>query len=309
MLRTIEVVPYNPLWPQMFEAEAALIQKAMGENCIAVHHIGSTSIPGMSAKPIIDMMPVVRDIQKVEAGPMEALGYEAKGEYGMAFRRYFQTSDRHVHVYEEGDPEIDRYLKFREWMRSHPDDAKAYAELKVELAAKFTHDILGYCNGKDAFVASIDQKDGYDGWHMVQALMNREWAAVRRLRQDCFFKSNPDPYTWTFDKKDHIHFVFYKNTDIIGYAHLQLWPHHRAALRIIAIDERYRNRGYGILFLKQCERWLSHQGYKKLLVQASKTAYPFYAKNGYTEMPFDDPDGHPTDPNDTGMGKVIGSRR
>lgn len=129
--------------------------------------------------------------------------------------------------------------------------------------------------------------------------------AVRHLRQYHFFKSKPDPYTWTFDRKDHIHFVFYKNTDIIGYAHLQLWPHHRAALRIIVIDKPYRNKGYGSQFLKLCERWLIHQGYRKLLTQASPTAYPFYAKNGYTEMPFDDPDGHPTDPNDTDMGKVL----
>jgi GNAT superfamily N-acetyltransferase len=140
---------------------------------------------------------------------------------------------------------------------------------------------------------------------MVQALTAREWAAVRRLRQDYFFKSQPDPYIWTFDRKDHIHFAFYKNTDIIGYAHLQLWPHHRTALRIIVIDKLYRNQGYGSQFLKLCERWLTHQGYHKLLVQASRTAYPFYAKNGYIEMPFDDPDGHPTDPNDTGMGKVL----
>ena len=309
MSRIIEVVPYNSAWPQMFEAEAALIKKALGDNCIAIHHIGSTSIPGLSAKPIIDILPVVKDIQKVEARPMETLGYEAKGEYGMAFRRYFQKGDdirtHHVHVFEQGDPEIDRYLKFRDWMRSHPDDAKAYAALKSELAKKFSDDILGYCNGKDAFVASIDQKDGYDGWHMVQALTDREWATVRRLRQDYFFKSQPDPYIWTFDRKDHIHFAFYKNTDIIGYAHLQLWPHHRAALRIIVIDELYSNQGYGSQFLKLCERWLTHQGYHKLLVQASRTAYPFYAKNGYSEMPFDDPDGHPTDPNDTGMGKVL----
>src|SRR5580698_1970268 len=90
MARTIEVVPYNPEWPQMFEAEAALIKKALGDNCIAIHHIGSTSIPGLSAKPIIDILPVVKDILKVDAKPIEALGYQAKGENGMAFRRYFQ---------------------------------------------------------------------------------------------------------------------------------------------------------------------------------------------------------------------------
>lgn len=179
MPRIIEVVPYNPQWPHMFEAEATLIKKALGDNCIAIHHIGSTSIPGLSAKPIIDILPVVKDILKVKPEPMEALGYQAKGEYGIAFRRYFQKGDEirthHVHVFEVGDPQIDRHLKFRDWMRSYNDDAKAYAALKSELAIKFPTDILNYCNGKDAFIASIDKKDGYDGWHMVQALTNREW--------------------------------------------------------------------------------------------------------------------------------------
>ena len=237
------------------------------------------------------------------------MGYEAKGEYGIAFRRYFQKGKNirthNVHVYEEGDPEIDRYLKFRDWMRSHEDDARAYANLKIELAAKFPQDILQYCNGKDAFVASIDAKDGFDGWRMVKALTDREWATVRTLRQKYFFKSNTDPYTWTFEHKDHIHFVFYKNADIIGYTHLQLWAEGRAALRIIVIDENYRNRGFGSQFLKLCERWLCHQGFKMLLIQSSPEAYKFYRQHEYVKMPFNDPDGYETDPRDIEIGKLL----
>jgi GrpB-like predicted nucleotidyltransferase (UPF0157 family) len=107
------------------------------------------------------MLPVVRDIQEVDKATkaMESLGYEAKGEYGMAFRRYFQKGKNirthHVHVYQEANPEISRYLKFRDWMRSHTSDAENYGKLKLELAKKFPYDILQYCNGKDAFVASI----------------------------------------------------------------------------------------------------------------------------------------------------------
>jgi hypothetical protein len=157
------------------------------------------------------MLPVVRDIREVDKAnkAMESLGYEAKGENGMAFRIYFQKGKNnrthHVHVYQEADPEISRYLKFRDWMRSHASEAENYAKLKLELAKKFPHDILQYCNGKDAFVASIDAKDGFDGWRIVKALTDREWNAVRRLRQVYFFKSKEDPYTWTFTHKDHIH--------------------------------------------------------------------------------------------------------
>jgi len=248
--RNIEVVAYDLLWPEMFASEATLIKQALGNNCITIHHIGSTSVPGLSAKPIIDILPVVKDIQEVDktTKSMESLGYEAKGEYGIAFRRYFQKGrnirTHNVHVYQEGDPEINRYLKSRDWMRSHEDDARAYANLKIELAVKFPQDILQYCNGKDTFVASIDAKDGFDGWRMVKALTDREWATVRAIRQNFFFKSNIDPYVWTFERTDHMHFVFYKNSDIIGYTHLQLWAEGRAALRIIVIDENYRNRGF-----------------------------------------------------------------
>ena len=91
-LKLIEVVPYEPNWPMEFEQEAGQIKKALGDNCIEIHHIGSTSIPNLAAKPIIDMIPVVLDISKVDSAnaAMQALGYEAKGEYGMLFRRYFQ---------------------------------------------------------------------------------------------------------------------------------------------------------------------------------------------------------------------------
>jgi GrpB-like predicted nucleotidyltransferase (UPF0157 family)/predicted GNAT family N-acyltransferase len=309
--RIIKIVPYQSNWPEMFEAEAKLIQQALGSTCIAIHHIGSTSVPGLCAKPIIDILPVVKNIQEVDGATkaMEQLGYEAKGEFGIAFRRYFQkgkeTRTFNVHVYEEGDPEINRYLKFRDWMRTHEEDARAYAQLKMELAEKFPEDILQYTSGKDAFIAAVDAKDGYEGYRIVKALTDREWTAVRTLRNQNFFQSKADPYTWTFDHKDHVHFVFYKNADIIGYAHLQLWPEKRAIMRIIVIDERYRRRGFGSQLLQLCERWLCHQGFQKLLVQSSQKASPFYRKYGFTEMPSNDPDGHPVDARDIEMGKML----
>lgn len=298
---SIEVVPYNPEWPKLFASEAKLLQQALGDNNLAIYHIGSTSIPGLNAKPIIDILVVVRNIQAVDE---MILGYDAKGENGIAFRRFFQKSGYNVHIFQEHDPEISRYLKFRDWMRDSPEDAKGYATLKQKLAST-CQNMLEYCNGKDAYVASIDAKDGYDGWRMVQALTDREWAAVRNLRQKYFFKLKEDPYTWTFTHKDHVHFVFYKNSEIIGYAHLQKWPEDRAALRTIVIDEPYRNLGYGSQFLKLCERWLTHQGFNKLLIQSSKAAYEFYKKYGYTFMPFNDPDGYETDPEDIEIGKLL----
>lgn len=312
---TIEVVPYNPNWPEQFTVEAKSIKEALGSNCIAIHHIGSTSIPGMSAKPIIDILPVVKDILAVDKAveAMKLLGYEAKGEYGMAFRRFFQKGKdvwtHNVHVYEEGDPEIARYLTFRNWMCSHEEDARNYEKLKLGLAAKFPDDRLKYCFGKDAFVASIDAKDGFDGWRLVQALTDREWVQVNALRREYFFKGKDDPYTWTFIHKEHIHFVFYKKAEIIGYVHLQLLPEKNAILRIIVVDERYRNQGWGSHLLSLCERWLCHQGYKNLFLHSRREVSPYYRTNGYVEMSFVDPAIPEVDPGDIEMGKVLTDKK
>lgn len=164
----IEVVPYNAEWSKMFEEDAILIKMALGNNCLHVHHIGSTSVPGMRSKPIIDIIPVVQDIMKVDQANerMQQLGYEAKGENGMLFRRYFEKGQKlrthNVHVFEDGNPEIDRHVKFRDWMRSHADDRELYGKLKEDLAIKYPNDILSYCFGKELFVTRIDKKDSME---------------------------------------------------------------------------------------------------------------------------------------------------
>lgn len=120
MKKHIEIAPYNPRWPEMFVSEAELIKKVLGNNCTTIHQIGSTSVPGLSAKPIIDMLPVVKDIQEVDkaAKAMETLGYEAKGEYGIAFRRYFKKGrnirSHNVHVYQvRGTFEHKEHIHYR----------------------------------------------------------------------------------------------------------------------------------------------------------------------------------------------------
>ncbi len=312
--RLIEVLPYNRRWPELFAEEAQAIQKALGPNCIEIHHIGSTSVPGLAAKPIIDMIPVVADITQVDArNPfMVALGYEVKGESGMLFRRFFQKGTPqpafNIHVFEQGNSEIERHLKFRDWMRAHPKDKDAYAQLKQELAQLHPDDISAYCFGKDDFVASIDKRTGFSGLRVVKALTPREWKTVRHLRQFYFFDQGlTDPYTWTFEHDAHLHFVLYQGTDIMGYAHLQLWPDARAALRIIVIDEIQRGHYYDQQFLLLCERWLKEQGYRSLHVESSPKALEFYEKNGYIKMAFNDPEGYEGDPQVVALGKILES--
>lgn len=127
------------------------------------------------------------------------------------------------------------------------------------------------------------------------------------FRQKHFFDrlGFQDPYRWTLDKNDHLHWLLYDGTNVIGYVHVQIWPGHRAALRIIVVDEKKRGQGMGELLMNHCEQALKEQGIIVLQTEASPSAYPFYKKLGYEEMPFNNPDGEPTHPNDRAMGKYL----
>lgn len=309
----VQVVPYDASWPQAFALEAERIKKAMGDNCLEVHHIGSTSIPGLAAKPVIDMIPVVADISQVDEANarMQALGYAINGEYGIPFRRYFHKGGsqrtHHIHAFEAGHVDIERHLKFRDWMRTHTEDREAYARLKQDLARQYPQDIMAYCLGKERFIADIDKKAGFNGLRVVKALTPREWEAVRHFRQFYFFGKAGlvDPYTWTFEHPEHVHFVLFQGSDIIGYAHLQLWPEARAALRIIVIDEAKRNHQCGSQLLALCEKWLKQQGYQSLHLESSPEALRFYRRYGYLDMPFDDPNGYEGCAQDIAVGKKL----
>ena len=164
MARKIEVIDYDPVWEKLYKMEAKSIQNVLGKNCAAIYHIGSTSVKGMKAKPVIDMMPVVKDILLVDAkqAELEALGYEYKGEYGIPGRRFCMKGGdnrtHHIRIFEESNQDdIRRHLAVRDYLRSHPDTAKEYGELKTRLADEFTYDNDGYCDGKDEYMKKLEQ--------------------------------------------------------------------------------------------------------------------------------------------------------
>lgn len=161
-MRKVSVEEYSADWKKRFEEEAILLQKVFGFEIQMIHHIGSTSVSGLSAKPIIDMMPVVRDITKIDVynDAMIAIGYEPKGENGLSGRRYFQKggNDRthHIHIYEVGHPGIERHLAFRDYLCTHPNAKKKYGDLKEALAKQFPYDIESYINGKEKLASEIE---------------------------------------------------------------------------------------------------------------------------------------------------------
>lgn len=156
------VVPHDPTWAVEFEARAAEIAAVLGADLVAIHHAGSTAIPGIRAKPTIDVVVVARSLQALDAAAaaMRGLGYDARGEMGIPGRRYFTRNNgaartHNVHSFAIGNPEIERMLNLRDYLRAHPADAQAYSRLKAELSRRFPDDVTSYTNGKSAFIEEI----------------------------------------------------------------------------------------------------------------------------------------------------------
>jgi GrpB-like predicted nucleotidyltransferase (UPF0157 family) len=165
-MRKVEVVPHNPDWNISFKEQFLQLAIALGNNAIAIHHIGSTAIHTVYAKPIIDILVEVKDLLQVEnrSGAIESLDYIAMGEFGIPERRFFLKDNHlgirthHLHIFETGSPQIDRHLAFRDYLRCHYEDALKYSTLKYQLAQQFPSDIQGYLDGKNEFIQEIDRR-------------------------------------------------------------------------------------------------------------------------------------------------------
>jgi GrpB-like predicted nucleotidyltransferase (UPF0157 family) len=162
--RVIEVVDYDSGWPSAFRKESAILSGVLSEEIECVHHIGSTAIPGVRAKPVIDILLEVKDIDALDqydAG-MEGIGYVPKGEFGIPGRRFYLKGvyDRthHIHAFNAGSPHVRRHIAFRDYLIAHPRVAAEYADLKARCAAECDNDNDRYCEGKREFVSRHEEK-------------------------------------------------------------------------------------------------------------------------------------------------------
>jgi len=156
----VKLVPYTVEWKRLFDEEKALLQAAVGDLVLDIQHVGSTSIPGMMAKPLIDIGIAVRDFEEARAciEPIEKLGYEYRGEHGMSRRHYFMKGNprtHHLHMVEVGSRDWKNMLLFREYLIQHPEVARAYGELKMTLAQRFPEDREAYLEGKASFIERV----------------------------------------------------------------------------------------------------------------------------------------------------------
>lgn len=162
--RIIEVVAYDPQWPERFRSVAERIAEVLGDAMVAIDHVGSTAVPGLAAKPIIDLLLEVRSLAELDerTPALEALGFRARGENGIAGRRYFvcggERRTHHLHAYAKSDLQLHRHRAFRDYLIAHPEVAERYADLKRRAADRCRHDSRVYAALKASFIEAHERR-------------------------------------------------------------------------------------------------------------------------------------------------------
>lgn len=157
---TVTLVPYDPQWPLLYQIQANRIREILREKVLLLEHVGSTSVPGLAAKPKIDMLLVVANSADEAAyvPPLEARGYVLRiREPDWYEHRLLKPpdTDGNLHVFTAGCEEIDRMILFRDWLRSHPEDRQLYEDTKRELAARTWKYVQNYADAKSEVVSEI----------------------------------------------------------------------------------------------------------------------------------------------------------
>ncbi|MEK3713547.1 GrpB family protein [Paenibacillus sp. FSL R7-0333] len=159
----VRLSDYNPDWVNRYQEEASFLTTIFADEIVRFEHFGSTSVPGLKAKPVIDMMCIVKDISNIDSynNKMNGLGYDVAGDWGIPGRRLFrkggEARTHHIHCYQADNPQIERHLVFRDYLRAHPAEAARYSQFKQELADHF-EDTSQYGPAKKAFVSSMEQQ-------------------------------------------------------------------------------------------------------------------------------------------------------
>jgi len=162
--RKIEVVDYNPRWLEDFQRESRTLNNILKNITTTMHHIGSTSVPGLAAKPIIDILIEIESLSLIDSlnDQLKAIGYIAKGEFGIVGRRYFQKGGNNkthqIHIFSIGDFNITRHIAFRDYLIAFPKVAREYETLKRSVAEMCGNDIDRYCLGKHKFLQHYEAK-------------------------------------------------------------------------------------------------------------------------------------------------------
>lgn len=166
--KRVVVLPYDPQWSRNFETICKEIREALGEMAVAVHHVGSTAVPGMSAKPIIDLDVEIqsRSVFPAVCDRLKTAGYTHEGDLGIRDREAFcyegkqHLQTHHLYVCPSDSRELHRHLTFRNYLRTHPDAVEEYSRIKESAARQYPDSIEGYMKFKTDCIAELYLKCG-----------------------------------------------------------------------------------------------------------------------------------------------------
>lgn len=264
--KTIQIMFYDPNWPHLFHREEILIKDALKNNCIAIHHVGSTAVPGLAAKPVIDIIAVVREGERAKISLSKA-GYIFEGEWNIPFKLGFKRREPYkvnLHVYEEGHPEIELNLMFRDYLLEHPNIRDQYAALKESLlldtlASEKIDDgyFRGYTLGKYAFIQKVLKDAGFETSRFLKCSHPLEKAEIKRLLK----QAKDDNQSKGLEKgaRDE-QWVLYRGTVIIGCLIAEIQDK-KAVLKALIIDSLVETPESCELFLLEgFIRWVTLAG-------------------------------------------------
>jgi putative acetyltransferase len=303
-MQRVLLVPHDPGWAEAFASESSAIVEAMSDVLVAVHHIGSTTIPGIHAKPIIDMLAVVRDLSLLdERTPrLETLGYEALGEFGIVGRRYFRKDDRdgnrthQIHAFAIGSPQIERHLTFRDFMRAHPAHAQQYDALKRRLAERHPDDIASYTDGKDEFIVEMDALAA--AWRAAGAfdiriddLRGPEIAALLTEHLEDMAKVSPPESRHALHLDglrlpDITFWSVWQGSDLVGCGALKELDATHGEIKSMRVARAHLRRGVATRVLDHLIGEAKRRGYRRLSLETGSMAFFEPARRLYSKAGF-----------------------
>jgi len=271
MSRILEVIPYDPLWPKMFEEEAQKIKEALGENCSSLHHIGSTSIASLAAKPIIDILLIVKALTDPHQEGLTSLGYKLRGRIVSPLSDFYQKGTPqpkfHLHVYEEGDEGIDLHLSLQHYLRNHPSEIISYSQLKFKLQEKYKdkNDYNQYRIEKAPFIETLLQKAKFEGFTLnyLESSLNMNASERDRIifedfqkaEYSNFFEDENITFKEHITEKNHLYFSLKKGLTIVAVGHVVMVDSHKAFLKSISTPDSSERKEYARKIFEFLQKW------------------------------------------------------
>lgn len=266
LYKKIVLFPYNPDWAKMYDVEAEDLRRFLGPHCLGLHHMGSTSIPRLSAKQDLDIMCIVDDLKASLV--LQGHGFTYKGEGNIPLRYFFskntERSKVNLHVIEPDHGFIPWNLAFRDYMRTHEDARNAYQALKREIVQnessgeRVQNMMPRYTLEKGQFIIDTIEKAGFEDFTINFCFHNSEWESYHRIRREQIFVPAGKPYVLDdpiYSADNHFHFVLYKGTKVVAVAHVEAVNGSEALVRELAVDTPHQGKGYDLRLIEIIEKW------------------------------------------------------